>query len=162
MKYYLGIDPGQQGAFVLIDSSKKIVQVKKVPTLQVGKKVHFDTLGIITFFTVVKNTYPSTHVFLEQISSAPDQGVTSMFSMGYGFGLLVGILTCVGLPVTQVRPAEWKGVLLKGIPKEKLASCVIASKLFPSSEEVFRGPRGGLDHNIADALLIAEWGRRQA
>jgi crossover junction endodeoxyribonuclease RuvC len=166
MKYFLGIDPGQEGAFVLLHPKLGIICHKKMPIIKLKNKnkvnVHYDTLNIISFLETVKFTYEEVHVFIEEISAAPGQGVTSMFSMGYGFGLLVGILSCIGLPHTRVRPNIWKAALLKGLPKEKMASCVVATRLFPKAQEILALPRGGLDHNIADALLIAEWGRQSS
>jgi crossover junction endodeoxyribonuclease RuvC len=166
VSYILGIDPGQEGAFVLLDRSGHIVQCKKIPTvkLKVGKKntVQYDTLGIIAYFNINKSFYPGTKIFIEEIHAAPGQGVTSMFTMGYGFGLINGIVLALGYPVTRVAPQEWKKNLLKGMPKEKMASVVVASRLFPDCDTYLRLPRGGLDHNVADALLIAEWGRRNS
>ena len=43
MKYYLGIDPGKQGAFVIIDENSNIVE--KIGTPLIGK--YYDKQGII-------------------------------------------------------------------------------------------------------------------
>jgi len=164
VSYILGIDPGQEGAFVLLERDGTILQCKKIPTIKVkskGKvKVHYDTLGIITYFHINSKFYPGTKVFIEEIHAAPGQGVTSMFSMGYGFGLIIGILSAMKLPHVRVAPQEWKGKLLKGMPREKMASVVVASRLFPDCLPYLKLPKGGMDHNVADALLIAEWGRQ--
>lgn len=163
MKYALGIDPGQEGAFVLLHPKLGIICHKKMPIIKLKNKskikVHYDTLGIMAFLETVKGTYEDVHIFIEEISAAPGQGVTSMFSMGYGFGLLIGIISCLGIPHTRVKPNIWKGKLLAGLPKEKMASCVVATRLFPKAVDILLLPKGGLDHNVADALLIAEWGK---
>ena len=43
MKHYLGIDPGKQGAFVIIDENSNIVE--KIGTPLIGKD--YDKQGII-------------------------------------------------------------------------------------------------------------------
>lgn len=161
--YFLGIDPGQEGALVLIDSKRQVLLFKKMPiiTIKSNNKTtkHYDILNLVAFFKIIKEQYADTHIYIEQIGAAPEQGVTSMFTMGMGFGLILGIIGAMEIPHTRVRPNIWKGKLMAGLPKEKLASCVAASRLFPKSVDMLRTTKGKLDHNIADALLIAEWGR---
>lgn len=165
--YLLGIDPGQEGAFVLLHESKHIEQFRKMAIIKLrdkkGKvKIHYDVLSIISFIKSVKKLCPNTHVFLEKSQSAPGQGVVSMFSTGYGFGLLVGIIASAGLDYTLVAPKDWKDDMMRGLPREKLASVVAASRLFPQCLPMLQRPESKFpDHNMADALLIAEWGRRK-
>ena len=48
MKYYLGIDPGKQGAFVIIDENSNIVE--KIGTPLIGKD--YDKQGIIAILSI--------------------------------------------------------------------------------------------------------------
>lgn len=165
----MGIDPGQEGALVLlapIFGSIGVITYLKMPVIKLknnGKyKIHYDIDHIISFITEIKSKYANTHVFIEEIHSAPGQGATSMFSMGFGYGLLCGIISTLKCPLTTVRPQVWKKELMAGMPADKLASCVIVGRLFPGALPLLKTPRGKPDHNIADAILIAEWGRRQS
>lgn len=163
--YCLGIDPGQEGAFVLLNNTGVLLHLK-MPVIRLKNNskytVHYDIPHIVSFITKIKRKYASTHVFIEQIHAASGQGVSSMFSMGFGYGLLCGIINALSLPITHVKPDTWKKELMPGMPKDKLASCVIVGRLFPGALPILKTPRGKPDHNIADAILIAEWGRRQS
>ncbi len=85
--HYLGIDPGKEGAFVLIDENKNIILSKKMPMIKLAKKEEYDLLALISFFKAIQQ-FTNLHIYLEQINAMPGQGVTSMFSMGRGVGLL--------------------------------------------------------------------------
>ena len=85
-----------------------------------------------------------------------------------GFGIWLGILAALRIPVTRVEPLRWKKEMSITSGAEKGASVVRGLQLFPTCRDLTRQyKRGGvmLDtylHGRADALLIAEWGRRQA
>ena len=95
---------------------------------------------------------------IEKIHSMPGQGVASMFSMGEGFGIWQGILQAFFMPTTFITPQAWKKALMAGMPKEKDASRIRAIQLFPSVAEELKLKK---HHGRADALLIAEFLRRQ-
>ncbi len=86
----------------------------------------------------------------------PGQGVVSMFSMGYGYGLLLGVIVALEIPYTLVAPQTWKKAMLFDMPaRDKAASLARAKQLFPTmSGEI------GKHHGKAEALLIAEYGKR--
>lgn len=157
---YIGIDPGKDGAvsFITENSSIRIVDT---PTLKVRKgsgKREFDVAGMVAILEGWKE--PAHRVFLERIHSMPGQGVASMFSMGEGYGLWQGILAALGLSYELVTPQRWKRAMMDGAPKDKAASVLVASRLFPGSATLLRGPRGAALDGRADALLLAEYGRR--
>lgn len=90
--------------------------------------------------------------YLEQVHSMPGQGVASSFKFGQGYGALEMALTAVGIAFERVTPQKWQkalGCLTKG---DKNVSKRKAQELFPTMK---------VTHATADALLIAEWGRRQ-
>ena len=103
----------------------------------------------------------ASHVALEKIHSMPGQGVRSMFSMGEGYGLWKGIIMTLGDPMILVTPQAWKKVMMQGMGKEKDASVLRASELFPHIADQLVTPRGRKLNGRADALLIAHWCRRQ-
>lgn len=97
------------------------------------------------------------HAFIEKVGAMPGQGVTSMFSFGYGFGVWMGILAALKIPHTLVTPQAWKKEMFAGYDKDT-DSRVIARRLFPVQTEESLSRKK--DHGRADALLIAEYGRR--
>jgi crossover junction endodeoxyribonuclease RuvC len=161
---FIGIDPGKDGAVALIRDGVPTVMLWDTPTVNVGRKSRrdYDEVGMIGILRVAREIVGAQdlHVALELVHAMPGQGVTSMFSMGEGYGLWRGILAAIGLRREVVTPQRWKGMLMHGQPKEKTASVMVAGRLFPQAAAQLRGPRGGYEHNRADALLIAEWLRR--
>lgn len=89
---------------------------------------------------------------IEIVHAMPKQGVTSTFTFGKGYGGLRMALIASGIPFREVQPRAWQkelGCLTGG---DKNVSKRKAQQLFPSLK---------ITHAIADALLIAEWLRRQ-
>ena len=104
-------------------------------------------------------------VCIEKQQSMPGQGVSSTFSTGYGFGLWIGILAALGISYTVVRPQTWKREMLRDMAGDtmstgngKAAARLRAMQLFPSASDQLTRVK---DHGRADALLIAEYHRRQ-
>jgi crossover junction endodeoxyribonuclease RuvC len=150
-----GIDPGKSGAIAVIDHNG--LMVVDCPTIIVNDKKQFDERGMARLFKGIISE-KNVMVFMELVHAMPGQGVVSMFSFGQGYGIWLGILACCDVSYELVTPQTWKRHMLCGISgKDNKAKSVIAAKrLFPEC-----GQWKKKDHNRADALLIAEWGRRK-
>lgn len=136
---YLGIDPGQSGSIVIQDGSS-------ISTCKLSETEHdiWEWLHTnVNFLTSVAT--------IEKVHAMPKQGVTSSFTFGKNYGFLIGLLTAVQIPYKFVTPQQWqKGMqcLTKG---NKNVSKAAAQRLWPTIK---------ITHAIADALLIAEYGRK--
>jgi crossover junction endodeoxyribonuclease RuvC len=97
-------------------------------------------------------------VVIEKVGAMPKQGVASVFTFGYGFGVWIGALAALEIPYQLVTPQAWKKLLMAGEPKEKDASRVVARRMWPSQTEESLSRKK--DHGRADAALLAEYGRR--
>ncbi len=161
---FVGIDPGITGAVAAIDNNGNFLNVWDTPSTVVkrGKKyrnVHLPCLmvEILRRITEDYRGVPIT-VALELVNAMPDQGVVSMFSMGYGLGLWEGIVTALMLPLERVTPVKWKHQMMGGGKGDgKQASIVRALELFPHAADHLMRKK---DHGRAEALLIAEYFRR--
>jgi crossover junction endodeoxyribonuclease RuvC len=88
----------------------------------------------------------------------PKQGVVSMFNYGRSFGIIVGAVTMSGSPYTLVAPQTWKKVMMPDMDRsDKNAGRLRAMQLWPESAGLFKRK---CDQHIAEAALIAEYGRR--
>lgn len=156
--YYIGIDPGQTGAIAVINSKKEIATIYDTPTMQAIKGKKYKTEYLPAEMVSVLSSYPKElcHVFIEKVGAMPGQGVTSMFNFGKGFGIWIGILAALELPHTFVTPQAWKKLLMQGMA-DKDAARIRAQELFPQSIVLLNRKK---DIGRADALLIAEYGRR--
>jgi hypothetical protein len=145
----IGIDPGTNGGIAWITDGKPCVE--KMPnTLQDLWDLIQDIRTAASPPLGVGET--KAMAYLEQVHSSPQMGVVSAFTFGNGFGHLEMALTAAGIPFTRVRPQVWQkelGCLTKG---DKNISKRKAQELFPSMK---------VNHYVADALLIAEYGTKQ-
>lgn len=178
----LGIDPGVNGAiaYYKVDSNK--LEVFDMPTIKqkVGKKERkqIDSKLLVKIFKSLKNI---NHAFVEKVNAYPQQGVVSVFSFGYSYGVIIGILAARSIPITYVLPKKWKEDIdlqtekiskkrptankkefkdwdklrAKGKIKNKEFSRERAMKEFPECREYFKRKK---DDGRAEAALIALWG----
>jgi len=156
----IGIDNGLDGGIVILGDSGLVVEKHITPVIGVsgkGKRA-YDVPGMTR---ILRPYTENTKVFIERAQAMPGQGVSSMFSIGYGYGLWTGILTALAIPFEVVGPRTWQGQMFAGINKTdtKRASAVVASRLSPQTDwranEKCRVPHDGL----TDSYCIAEYGR---
>jgi hypothetical protein len=88
---------------------------------------------------------------LERVSASPQMGVVSAFSFGWHFGALQMALAAVGIPYDLVTPQVWQRALSCLSHGDKTITKRRAQQLFPMLH---------VTHATADALLLAEHGRR--
>jgi len=87
---------------------------------------------------------------IEQVHSMPKQGVASSFKFGRSYGFLLGLLTGLKIPYTMVTPQKWQKALGCLTHGDKNVSKAAAQRRWPTEKWT---------HAIADAALIAEYGR---
>ena len=154
----IGIDPGVGGAVAAMYGHGTLIRINDTPVIwaKVGnrKRRVYDVAAMCTLISRHAGDDILIHVFLEQQQAMPKQGVTSMFSTGYGYGLWAGILAGLGVSHTVVAPRRWQAVMLSGQGDPKARALVTAARLFPRC--VIPKSR----HGRADALLLMEYGRR--
>ena len=156
--HIIGIDPGLTGGVALLPEGV----IFDTPTASVKKGSSKKVYLVAEMVSIVRGFGPrgpgDVHVYIEDVHAMPGQGVSSTFSFGRGYGLWEGIVAALGIPYTLVSPVRWKRAMMDGMSKEKGASRVRAGQLFPG----LAGELGLVKHHgRADALLIAEYGRRQ-
>ena len=150
MQTFIGIDPGAKGAWALLDSTGQVLALHDFP----GDEVSLCQ-------QIASYELQEARGALEFVHSMPGQGVASTFKFGANFGLWRGILAALRVPFELVRPQVWKREFIKpsdAVPG-KSAEVITAGRLFPDAP--LHGPRGGAYDGRAEALLIAEWLRRQ-
>lgn len=139
----LGIDPGQSGglASVVYDPITSTIDCVAIAMPDTERDV----------WNVIASMGDITKAYIEDVHSMPKQGVSSSFKFGYNLGILRMALIAAEIPFEKVSPQRWQkymGCLTHG---DKNISKAKAQELFPQVK---------VTHAIADALLIAEYGRR--
>jgi hypothetical protein len=147
---YIGVDVGKSGGVAILDGDKARAFV-------FDRQEFAETMRLLS----------GERVFacVERVGNMPSagrkQGGTSMFTFGKGAGFIEGVLTTMQIPFELALPQTWKKEFGL-IGKDKAASVEVCQRLFPSvnllATERSRKPHDGM----AEALLIAEYGRRKA
>lgn len=174
---YLGIDPGNEGALAVLPAIQgREIEFHDTPLIPVvvqkakGKKVTRKLLNVPAMrlmlsaiqqqfgdeiFAVIEKVapMPSTH----EGDKGAKMGATSAFNFGKGCGLWIGLLAGLQIPYEEVHPATWKAALMRDTNRDKGASIIKATQLYPSAAKHLTRLK---DHGRADALLMAEYARR--
>lgn len=169
----VGIDPGLSGGIAVLDGAapeppQAVVYPMPIfkTTTKKGYRNVYDESLLAAFgrswalFLMAQGL----HVFVEKQQALPSTmgGASANFQRGLAQGLWIGMLASYRIPYTLVPPQSWQKVMLLGIPGEdtKQRSVVAAGRLFPNVS-LLPTPRCTKPHDgYADALLIAEYGRR--
>jgi crossover junction endodeoxyribonuclease RuvC len=141
MTTHIGIDPGASGAIAWIDG-------EGAHSVKLKTMTERDVFDLLTSIRV-----NATEVFatLEAVHAMPRQGVASTFKFGMSYGGLRMALVAACIPFETVTPAKWQGAMSCRTKGDKNVTKRRAQELFPTLK---------ITHANADALLIAEHGRR--
>jgi hypothetical protein len=148
---YIGIDPGLDGALAALTPTG--LDVFDTPTYHTARsKRRYSTTMMSRILGALKDR-GGVFAMIEAVHAMPGQGVTSMFSMGYGLGLWHALLVGHEILWEDVSPQRWKKAF--DLDRDKEKSRALAQSLFPGA--FFNRKK---DHGRAEAALIAEYGRR--
>lgn len=157
MMYILGIDPGKSGGMALLDIDGKL----ELEPFKFNKMTEND---IANAFKLISCGKFKIHSYVEKVHTMPyirkdkktgeikKQGISSTGKFMRGYGFLLGCLSMTNFTVTHITPQTWQKELQCRSGGDKNVTKQRAQELFPSQK---------ITHSIADALLIAEYGRRQ-
>lgn len=154
-RYILGIDPGQSGGIVLIDTVSGEVRAEKMP-----------------------ETFPDIHDFLMELRSSCGGSVTMkayLENVGHGMpgqssaatakfarhnGHLEMALYSLGIPTEMVTPQKWMKFYSNSLGKSTgMEKKEWKNRLKGEAQRLF--PNEKVTLCVADALLIANYGASQ-
>lgn len=159
----IGIDPGLDGAVALVGPAVPLVS--DCPTVMLKRR---DYAPAVMAEMIHKLSWGNdATVFIEKVSAGPfmgrgneggsNKGAMGMLGYGKGYGIWIGIIAALKLPIHEVHPATWKKCMVGGMPKGKDSSRFRAMQLWPALEPVLNLKK---HDGRAEALLIAEYGRQ--
>lgn len=135
----IGIDPGMSGGIALA-CDDGFYQAHGF-----ANKTEVDIIELIRYYSLFSDI-----CFLEKVHAMPKQGVVSSFTFGQIYGGLRFAILCHKLRMELVTPVTWQRRLKCLSKGDKKVTRAKAQQLFPNIK---------VTHQIADALLIAEYGR---
>jgi crossover junction endodeoxyribonuclease RuvC len=142
----MAIDPGVNGAFAVLLVNGEFWDCDELPRF--AKMVN-----AVEFSNRLNSLRPASAI-IEKVASRPGQGVSSVFTFGCAYGVVIGCLAGLGAPISYVTPAKWKAHF-RLLGKDKDASRELAIRLYPKA-----APKLTLKKHQgrADALLLARYG----
>jgi crossover junction endodeoxyribonuclease RuvC len=139
MSLLLGIDPGMSGGLAVLSHD-----LSSAHAIAYAKITPHDIVEVLRSAKIQK-------AYIENVHAMPAQGVVSVWKFGQNYGWWLGVLTALGIPFEKVQPLKWQTTMRCRTGGDKNVSKAKAQELFPNMK---------ITHAHADALLIAEYGRR--
>jgi len=171
----MGVDPGLNGAMATLDTDTMWLDIVDMPTwhMPVGRKFRqrVDAVALAEHFDLAK-AQGCRLVLMEAVGGRPRQSAPAAFQFGYCVGLIYMACMAARLPIETAPPMLWKKMLnvpgkreiKRTVDSTAKASAVYAAaivsradEIFPQYASVWRGPRGGLMLDRAEAALLARY-----
>ncbi len=150
----VGVDPGRYGALVALPPEGRTpLAILPMPLLP-------DELIDWAAVSLFLNSNSPSVTVIEKVHSRPGQGVKGTFTFGGMLEGLKALCQSMRLPYELVAPQTWQAEMLRDMDRTdtKAASVEYCSRAFPGA--VPRMTRTKWHDGVADALCLAEFGRR--
>lgn len=165
----IGVDPGISGAVAAVSLDRAEVLAMPVETRSVGKKIRrqVNAEQLASLIGMLTHNDPAGCVMavVERSQASPHMGVSSAFSYGSSFGVVVGVLGALKIPVMFTSASVWKrhmGLIVPGSrelgrnsARDKSPALELARKLYPQLAHLMKLK---IDDGKAEALLLAHYG----
>lgn len=141
-----GIDPGINGAAAFFfETHPNAIAAEDLPVVD-------RMLDAATLARRLEQMKPDL-VVIEQVAAMPKQGVSSTFRFGQAYGMTIGVVAALRIPIEYVTPGRWKKHFRLSSDKEE--SRARALQMWPDRPDLFARKK---DHGRAEAALIARYG----
>lgn len=150
IEWFMGIDPGQNGGIAVVQDDGTLVAVYKMPATEADVYLKIKTLAKASIRLAI----------IEKVHSMPNQGVSSTFKFGVGYGGLRMALVANQIAFDEAVPRTWQKAL--GVPARNTKTETKndhKKKLLAKAQQLF--PTEDITLATADAILIAEYCRRK-
>lgn len=151
----IGVDIGKTGGIANLDSENGL-WTEPMPVNDCG----VDAEELFRLMNEMRNAKAA---YVERPFAMPKSGAHSMLMFGKSYGIVIGVLTAVGIPIIEVYPQQWMKEIYDKCPKKlekKDRSIWAFSRIFPGINVNAPG-KNSIHMGMLEAALIAEYGRRQ-
>jgi crossover junction endodeoxyribonuclease RuvC len=158
---FAGIDPGKSGALALLDERGEPLELFPVPIVVGTGRPEYDLARIAETLHAWRGREVFVTIEKQQPLPRKKGGGITNYSRGVSSGWL-WMFTALKIPHHLVSPPVWQRRMFEGAPgtDTKQRAIIAAGRLFPGVS-LLRTPRSRKPFDgFADALLIAEYGRR--
>lgn len=147
MTAVMGVDPGVSGGLAVLRGDGTLIYMRGFS----GAMLHGELIDVMKCAIGLLKAQDSRECFMEKVGFIRGDGGKGAFTFGTINGLLRGCSLALNVTVHDVYPALWQSRLECLTGGNKNVSKRRALELFPGER---------ITHAVADALLIAEYGRR--
>lgn len=159
MRVFAGVDPGYAGAFAYVvgEDEARVFDVPLYAGVIKGKHGDYDLPAMrdLLLEAVRYSDGGLVYLALEQSIPLPRQSSSSTAKAARGAALWEGLAIGCDVVLTTVPPVRWKKAM--ELTSDKTQSLVMARELYPCCASSLKRQK---DHGRAEALLLAEWLRR--
>lgn len=149
-KYILGLDPGEKGGIAVLDRDGDVIEVCKMPMTP------FDILAFL-------RNYPADEcvAYLENVGQGmPGQSSSATAKFARHNGHLEMALLAIGIKTNMVTPQKWQKAYQMGSSKG-FTKTEWKNKLKAKAQQIFPNLGKQITLATSDALLLAEYGRKE-
>jgi len=178
MKYFAGIDPGVNGALVVLNQDGKLLEVFMIP--KVGSTTEVDKKALVEMFADFYARYGEDlkHLVMENVHAIFGSAAGATFTFGGIVWAEETQLLTYGIPYTLVTPKEWQKEMWQGVtplrkPSKKdektgkvregsiltkETTIIVVGRLFPNVDltDPTKSRSKKIHDGIADDILLAE------
>ena len=152
---YIGIDPGLNGGIAVLSDMCEVVFLQKMPPTPAD--LHEFLQEVVT---LCKRDNVTLTAFLEDVGHGlPGQSSSATAKFARHCGHLEMALLALGIKTVTVTPAKWQKEFQLGKSSGKKTEW--KNKLKAKAQQLYPVMSKWITLATADALLIAEYGRRQ-
>ena len=142
------IDPGARGAIAFLAEDGRLLDIHDMPVIEIGGKLRVNAQLLRGLFTRKPRM-----TFIEFVNAVHGSGAANGFAFGQAAGVVEGVCAGLGLPMTYVKPPEWKKALK--LSSDKGLSRQLAIRLWPDHAKLFSLVKHA---DRAEAALIGYYG----
>lgn len=154
MKTIIGVDPGVNGGMCVMDVGSQTDEIGTILALYSFSGRTVDQVVEAMKFEAKFHPGP---VYLEKVHSMPTDGHVGAFTFGKVYGGLLFGFKCLGLQTYSPTPQLWMQRMECMTGGNKMVTLNKAKAMWP---HILEGKTKAWGLSVADAMLIAEYGRR--
>ena len=109
---YIGIDPGKKGFACIYNG----YGYEHYPLFTTQKTNQINVELVERLRELSKQ---DTICVIESVHAMPGQGVSSCFTFGMGFGMVIGLAQAIGIPYELVAPTKWQKEIITAADKSE-------------------------------------------
>ena len=153
---FIGIDNGLSGGIVMMNEKQEILHKFIMPTVKIKGKTEYDVKRIVEILNVSEPA--ETFCVLEKSHVRPISGKKACFNTGYGYGLMQGILECIGIGYIIISPQKWMKEILGDTMKDKKGSILFCQRRWPNESWRKTPLCKNIHDGLTDSAAIALFG----